>query len=451
MRLRDFLTDDESAHLIAVADKLFQRSPVLCENPEGCVDNRRTSSTAFLPDDDVTKRIQARAQVFAGLPLVEPLQVVRYTVGQEFQPHLDAHPEDVPSGQRAVCQVGGQRSATIFAYLNTLNPGQGGETVFPNLGLAVRPEKNSAVYWRGLLSDGAIDQRVLHGGAPVTSGIKYALNIWLLEPKPCMLTTGLGAPPNGTERLTFSNGAELDVEVVRPGPAMTRGLMHRKSMPEDHGMLFDFERRSDHTLYMRNTYIPLDMIFIDEDGTVVGIVENVPPLNEVIRGVHRLSRYALETNAGWAHRHGVTIGQKMLTPQVAQSGLIGLGVISWEEPPPGQTFSLRSGTGAKVAVGAALVGAAALAGFFYTRQKHMLSNPVALVEIVTFDEKGNAIDNAEWSRGDDIDDFIRMNVDEDSIQELHLLEEDGSVIESIRVTDEYQATAWMKRRAKRNR
>jgi uncharacterized membrane protein (UPF0127 family) len=60
---------------------------------------------------------------------------------------------------------------------------------------------------------------------------------------------------------------------------------------------------------MHNTCIPLDLLYIDDDGLIVGIVENAPTLNDEPRGVGCASRYVLEVNAGWSRRHGVKAGQ----------------------------------------------------------------------------------------------------------------------------------------------
>jgi hypothetical protein len=68
---------------------------------------------------------------------------------------------------------------------------------------------------------------------------------------------------------------------------------------------------------MHNTCIPLDLLYVDEDGLVVGIVENAPTLDDGPRGVACPSRYVLEVNAGWARKHGVKAGQRMTIPREA--------------------------------------------------------------------------------------------------------------------------------------
>ena len=73
------------------------------------------------------------------------------------------------------------------------------------------------------------------------------------------------------------------------------------------------ERRV-HSFWMHNTCIPLDLLFLDEDGLVVGIVENAPTLNDDPRAVSCPSAYVLEVNAGWARRHGVRAGMRAVIP-----------------------------------------------------------------------------------------------------------------------------------------
>jgi uncharacterized membrane protein (UPF0127 family) len=85
-------------------------------------------------------------------------------------------------------------------------------------------------------------------------------------------------------------------------------------MGEDRGMLFDLRTRSDHEFWMHNTCIPLDLLFVDTDGLIVGIVENAPTLDDAPRSVKCPSRYVLEVNAGWSRRHGVKAGQQMSIP-----------------------------------------------------------------------------------------------------------------------------------------
>jgi uncharacterized membrane protein (UPF0127 family) len=113
--------------------------------------------------------------------------------------------------------------------------------------------------------------------------------------------------------------AAVDAELVSSPHDTQRGLMYRRGMPEDRAMLFDLHVRDDHQFWMHNTCIPLDLMYIDEDGLIVGIVENAPTLDDTPRGVGCPSRYVLEVNAGWSRRHHVTAGQRMSLPAQLRS------------------------------------------------------------------------------------------------------------------------------------
>ena len=123
-------------------------------------------------------------------------------------------------------------------------------------------------------------------------------------------------PALRTAKVTFpaagKDGAEttITVEVAEKEHERERGLMYRTRMGDDHGMIFLFQERSDHAFWMHNTCIPLDMLYIDEDGFIVGIEENTPTLSDDTFAVGCDSRYVLEVNAGWTRAHGVLAGQK---------------------------------------------------------------------------------------------------------------------------------------------
>jgi uncharacterized protein len=112
-----------------------------------------------------------------------------------------------------------------------------------------------------------------------------------------------------------ASGTGVDAELVRSERDTMRGLMYRKALGAERGMLFDLRIRDDHKFWMHNTCIPLDLLYIDEDGLLVGIVENAPTLDDESRGVGCPSRWVLEVNAGWSRRHGVKAGQHVGLPK----------------------------------------------------------------------------------------------------------------------------------------
>jgi uncharacterized membrane protein (UPF0127 family) len=142
------------------------------------------------------------------------------------------------------------------------------------------------------------------------------------SPVPAGPAPGCPADPEGGAgtlplvRVTFTDASEVAVqaELVRSEHDTMRGLMYRKSLGAERGMLFDLGVRDDHKFWMHNTCIPLDLLYIDEDGLIVGIVENAPTLDDTSRGVGCESRWVLEVNAGWSRRHGVRAGQHVKLP-----------------------------------------------------------------------------------------------------------------------------------------
>jgi uncharacterized membrane protein (UPF0127 family) len=98
------------------------------------------------------------------------------------------------------------------------------------------------------------------------------------------------------------------VEIAADDASRTRGLMFRTSLAKDHGMLFVFPDTDQRSFWMHNTLIPLDMIFLDETRTVVGVVANAAPQTDTPRGVAKPSRYVVEVGGGEAAAHGVGPG-----------------------------------------------------------------------------------------------------------------------------------------------
>lgn len=107
------------------------------------------------------------------------------------------------------------------------------------------------------------------------------------------------------------------VEVARTPAQTQRGLMYRRDLDADAGMLFLFRRARHQTFWMRNTYLPLDMIFITSDMRVLGVVENAAPESDDISEVDGVSQFVLEVNAGFARRHGIGPGTLVRFENVA--------------------------------------------------------------------------------------------------------------------------------------
>jgi uncharacterized protein len=106
--------------------------------------------------------------------------------------------------------------------------------------------------------------------------------------------------------VSFGCIATVNAEMVEKPEEQARGLSNRASLSEDEGMLFWFGVRGDHAFYMRNTLIPLDLLFIDFNR-VVGVM-TLQPLDLTPHRIGRPSSCVLEVNGGWAARHNVTEG-----------------------------------------------------------------------------------------------------------------------------------------------
>jgi uncharacterized membrane protein (UPF0127 family) len=105
-------------------------------------------------------------------------------------------------------------------------------------------------------------------------------------------------------------GQKLTAEVAATNPERMQGLMHRRMMPENRGMLFVFEEESRHAMWMKNTYIPLSVAFIDSKGVITNI-EDMKPHTEDTHPATRPARYALEMNLGWFAKRRIKAGAKI--------------------------------------------------------------------------------------------------------------------------------------------
>ena len=110
----------------------------------------------------------------------------------------------------------------------------------------------------------------------------------------------------------YNKNITFNVEVAKTIEERRIGLMYRKELLNDEGMLFIFPREKIIQLWMKNTYIPLDVIFISENKVIVDIKKNMEKLSETIVKSKVKSRYALEFNAGLINKLDIQIGDKVL-------------------------------------------------------------------------------------------------------------------------------------------
>jgi uncharacterized protein len=118
----------------------------------------------------------------------------------------------------------------------------------------------------------------------------------------------VAAPGPSVSISTPTGDTVVQVEVVSTPAKIERGLMYREHLGLEAGMLFIMGHEEDWAFYMRNTLIPLDMIFITREMTVAGISANATPRTETLRRVGMPSLYVLEVNGGWAAAHQVFAG-----------------------------------------------------------------------------------------------------------------------------------------------
>jgi len=151
------------------------------------------------------------------------------------------------------------------------------------------------------------------------SGFEWCARRRLCQAAAFVILVLLVAPVAAAERATLEivsrTGVHVfAVEVVSNDADRAKGLMFRKELPEGQGMLFDFQRDQEIAMWMRNTYIPLDMIFIAGDGRIRRIAENTEPMSEKIIPSGGPVRGVLEVIGGTARKLGIAPGDRVAHP-----------------------------------------------------------------------------------------------------------------------------------------
>ena len=115
--------------------------------------------------------------------------------------------------------------------------------------------------------------------------------------------------------IATKNGVQVfQVELADTDEERARGLMYRREVPEGYGMLFDFKKDQEVTMWMENTYVSLDMLFIRSDGRIARIAENTEPLSRRIVSSGGPVRAVLELVGGSARRLGIAAGDRVAHP-----------------------------------------------------------------------------------------------------------------------------------------
>ncbi|XP_059356831.1 prolyl 4-hydroxylase subunit alpha-1-like [Carassius carassius] len=177
IRYHDIISDRDIENLKNISRPLLSRS----ETTAG-VSKSRTSQSVFLDEGyPVVSRVSQRIADITGLSMesAEHLHVQNYGIGGKYEPHYDAW--DTENG----------RIATFLIYMSDVE--KGGATVFPEVGVALKPKKGSAVFWYNLHKNGKVDSNTEHAGCPVLWGNKWVANKWIHEygqefRRPCSLS-----------------------------------------------------------------------------------------------------------------------------------------------------------------------------------------------------------------------------------------------------------------------
>jgi uncharacterized protein len=113
---------------------------------------------------------------------------------------------------------------------------------------------------------------------------------------------------------TAKGPQKFTIELALSDAQMEQGLMFRRNLAPDAGMLFDFKAPTNVAMWMKNTLIPLDMLFVDEHGQIVDIHERAVPLSLDTIATKAPARYAIELNGGTVARLAIKIGDRVTSP-----------------------------------------------------------------------------------------------------------------------------------------
>jgi uncharacterized membrane protein (UPF0127 family) len=120
--------------------------------------------------------------------------------------------------------------------------------------------------------------------------------------------------PKGRVTLTDAFGGKhvVDVEIAATHDARTRGLMWRRELADGKGMLFIFRQEQPLSFWMKNTLIPLDLLYLDKDLKIAGVVENAEPKTFTSRGIGTPTMFVLEVPGGWFAKKGLKVGSTVV-------------------------------------------------------------------------------------------------------------------------------------------
>lgn len=176
------LTDKETEVIKFLATPKLARATVQnSQSGELEIASYRISKSAWLKNEEheIVERVSQRIEAITGLEMdtAEELQVVNYGIGGHYEPHYDFAMKHEVNGFKGLGT--GNRIATWINYMSDIDAG--GATVFPNIGVRVKPEKGSAGFWFNLFKNGEGDMDTRHAACPVLAGSKWVSNKWIHE------------------------------------------------------------------------------------------------------------------------------------------------------------------------------------------------------------------------------------------------------------------------------
>ena len=178
----DFISEDECQEFINCSKDKLQPATVVGLNNEQKLKDR-TNEFAWLEHhaNESIHEVSKRLSILVQMPIrnAEMFQVVHYESGTEYKPHFDSFDQSTELGKK-YWEPGGQRMITALIYLNDVE--DGGATYFPELNISINPKKGNVLVFHNTISETTnINPRSLHAGMPVTSGEKWAANLWFRE------------------------------------------------------------------------------------------------------------------------------------------------------------------------------------------------------------------------------------------------------------------------------
>ena len=178
----DFISEDECQEFINCSKDKLQPATVVGLNKEQKLKGR-TNEFAWLEHhaNESIHEVSKRLSILVQMPIRNAgmFQVVHYERGTEYKPHFDSFDQSTELGKK-YWEPGGQRMITALIYLNDVE--DGGATYFPELNISINPKKGNVLVFHNTISETTnINPRSLHAGMPVSSGEKWAANLWFRE------------------------------------------------------------------------------------------------------------------------------------------------------------------------------------------------------------------------------------------------------------------------------